>query len=103
MSKIINIESKDQLQKELSGNDKVLLDFWAPWCGPCRMLAPTLETIADDNNGITVLKVNTDENQDIAQEYGIRSIPTMKMFQAGKEVNTMVGASSKESILKAFV
>lgn len=74
-----------------------LVDFWAPWCGPCRMLAPVIEELANDFDGkAKVCKVNTDEEQDIAVKYGIRSIPTILFFKDGKLVDQMVGASSKQ-------
>lgn len=74
-----------------------MVDFWAPWCGPCRMLAPVIEELAEDFDGkAKVCKVNTDEEQDIAVKYGIRSIPTILFFKDGELVDQMVGASSKQ-------
>jgi len=74
-----------------------LVDFWAPWCGPCRMIAPVIEELAEDFDGkATIAKVNTDEEQDIAIKYGIRSIPTLLVFKDGEMVDTMVGASGKQ-------
>ncbi len=74
-----------------------LVDFWAPWCGPCRMIAPVVEELAEDFDGkATIAKVNTDEEQDIAIKYGIRSIPTLLIFKDGEVVDQMVGAAGKQ-------
>ena len=75
-----------------------LVDFWAPWCGPCRMIAPVIEELAEDFDGkAKICKVNTDEEQDIAIKYGIRSIPTIILFKDGVVVEQMVGAASKQA------
>jgi len=74
-----------------------LVDFWAPWCGPCRMIAPVIEELAEDFDGkANICKVNTDEQQEIAGKYGIRSIPTILFFKNGEMVDQMVGAASKD-------
>ncbi len=74
-----------------------LVDFWAPWCGPCRMIAPVIEELAEDYNGkAKICKVNTDEEQDIAIQYGIRSIPTILFFKNGELADQMVGAAGKQ-------
>jgi len=75
-----------------------MVDFWAPWCGPCRMIAPVVEELAEEFDGkAKITKVNTDEQQDIAVKYGIRSIPTIMFFKDGEMVEQMVGAASKEA------
>jgi thioredoxin 1 len=85
----------------LQSAEPVVVDFWAPWCGPCKMIAPALEEIAGEMAGkIKIAKVNVDENQDIAAQYGIRSIPTLMIFKDGKLAATKVGAGSKSDLSK---
>jgi len=75
-----------------------LVDFWAPWCGPCRMIAPVIEELAADFDGkANICKVNTDEQQDLSVKFGVRSIPTILIMKDGEVIDTMVGAASKEA------
>jgi thioredoxin 1 len=85
----------------LQADGPVLVDFWAEWCGPCRMVSPVLEEIAGEySEKITVVKVNIDENPRIARDYQIMSIPTMSVFQGGQVVKSIVGARPKAAILR---
>ncbi len=89
-------------QKDVLGSDTpVVVDFWAEWCGPCRMIAPHLDAIATEMGGkVKIAKVNIDENPEIASQVGIRSIPTLMIYKGGKHVNTKVGAGSRGDLQK---
>jgi thioredoxin 1 len=84
----------------LASDKPVIVDFWAEWCGPCRMVAPVLEEIAAQHDEITVVKLNIDENPQIAEKYQILSIPTMSVFSGGEVVKTIVGAKPKAALLR---
>ena len=82
-------------------DNKAVVDFWATWCGPCKMLAPTIEEIADELNGkIAVGKVDVDENRELAVKYGVMSIPTVIYFKNGEEVTRLIGVQSREKLLE---
>ena len=92
--------SKSNFEQEVIRSDKpVLLDFWAPWCGPCRMVSPILDEIAQERSDIKVGKVNVDEQPELAGQFGIMSIPTLVVMKNGKVVNQALGARPKDQIL----
>ena len=93
------IITDDSFNEVVSTNDLVLVDFWAEWCGPCKMLSPILDEIADES-GLLVGKLNVDENPAKMEEYSIHSIPTMVLFKSGQPVKTITGAKPKHLLLK---
>lgn len=101
MSKALEITSQDFQQEVINSEIPVLVDFWAPWCGPCKMLGPIIDQLVDEYQGrVKIVKVNVDENSEVAGEYGIMSIPTLILFKNGEEVETISGFMPKNKLME---
>ena len=96
---VLHINANNFDQEVINSDKPVLLDFWASWCAPCRMVAPILDEIAEERDDIKVAKVNVDEEGDLAQQFGIMSIPTLMVVKGGRVVRKVAGARPKDDIL----
>lgn len=96
---VININKSNFNSEVINSDKKVLVDFWAPWCGPCRMVLPVIEEIAEERDDVKICKVNVDDEVELASKFGIMSIPTLMVFENGEIIKKSMGAKSKEDLL----
>ncbi len=99
MGATIKVSDESFTADVLQSEKPVIVDFWAEWCGPCRMVAPILEEIASENDNIVIAKLNVDENPQISASYGITSIPTLNVYKGGEVVKSIIGAKPKAALL----
>ena len=97
---MLTITNDNFEQEVLKSDKKVLVDFWASWCGPCRMLSPVIDEIAKETDKVKIGKVNVDEESELATQFAVMSIPTLILFENGKPVKQIVGLQSKDAILR---
>lgn len=100
---MVNQFNEENFEKEvLKSGETVLVDFYADWCGPCKMMSPVIDQMAEENGDVKFGKINVDENPDLAERYNIMSIPTIMVFKAGNPVKTFIGVTPKDQILDAI-
>ena len=99
---VTSVNSENFKQEVLENEGKVLVDFYADWCGPCKMMSPVIDKIAEEVDGVKVCKLNVDDAQDIAVEYNVMSIPTIMVFEKGEVKEKFVGVTSKDELLSAL-
>ena len=100
MASISEVSDSNFQAEVLEADTPVLVDFWAPWCGPCRMVAPVLEEIANERDDVRVVKLNVDDNQNTAARYQVMSIPTLILFKGGEPVHQIIGAMPKSRLVQ---
>ncbi len=100
MGQLSEVTDSNFQAEVLEADQATLVDFWAPWCGPCRVVGPVLEEIAEERDDVKIVKLNVDDNQQTAAQYQVLSIPTMILFKAGAPVKTIIGAFPKKKILE---